>query len=311
MHKRPPSLVATPTPMIDESPASWLMRTSQMHGVAFHPLLELLGVHQCPDPDVLMCVEQLAYIASGSGRNRGEMERLALAFRSVRMLPRLRVLLNFTASGRPSYRYCPACLAEDAVPYFRIEWRFRDWRVCPHHLIPMREDCPVCGRNISGMAVSLKLDGFQNTQQLDVCSRCSSHLWTADMCVTTDQYANADTGAQRAIVSAVVHGFFRIEGYSRKLPLDFYLWLREHQSWANISALSTSAHRHPDFVAAIVHKLLEIYRGNGFHMPPSILLRLQRRRSSVPVAAEERGALTEAFPTSLAQSATEVSTCSR
>lgn len=40
---------------------------------------------------------------------------------------------------------CPMCLATDAVPYIRLQWRFAFMTHCPLHGCPLLENCPRCG----------------------------------------------------------------------------------------------------------------------------------------------------------------------
>ena len=42
-------------------------------------------------------------------------------------------------------QFCPACLAEDAVPYFRKQWRLALYTYCPIHRVLLYDACPACG----------------------------------------------------------------------------------------------------------------------------------------------------------------------
>ncbi len=41
-------------------------------------------------------------------------------------------------------QFCPHCLREDAVPYFRRVWRLAFLTICPVHWTPMLDRCPAC-----------------------------------------------------------------------------------------------------------------------------------------------------------------------
>jgi hypothetical protein len=41
-------------------------------------------------------------------------------------------------------QYCPLCLREDPIPYFRRIWRLSFVTVCPRHWLPLHDRCPKC-----------------------------------------------------------------------------------------------------------------------------------------------------------------------
>ena len=47
--------------------------------------------------------------------------------------------------------YCPECLRTDATPYYRKNWRYAYFAICPTHRIPLRSTCPHCNRPYSHM----------------------------------------------------------------------------------------------------------------------------------------------------------------
>lgn len=46
-------------------------------------------------------------------------------------------------------QYCPVCLDEDAVPYFRRRWRIATSSVCVQHGVLLADRCPECGESIA------------------------------------------------------------------------------------------------------------------------------------------------------------------
>jgi hypothetical protein len=50
-----------------------------------------------------------------------------------------------TRKHRHGRQFCPHCLAQDRVPYFRKHWRLAFISVCPIHLVELLEACPECG----------------------------------------------------------------------------------------------------------------------------------------------------------------------
>ena len=45
-------------------------------------------------------------------------------------------------------RYCPHCLEQDAIPYFRAQWFAKPTVICPHHKVFLLNQCPACGQPI-------------------------------------------------------------------------------------------------------------------------------------------------------------------
>ena len=50
---------------------------------------------------------------------------------------------------RAGIQYCPLCLAEDDVPYFRRRWRLAFYIACGKHHCQMESGCSLCGSPIA------------------------------------------------------------------------------------------------------------------------------------------------------------------
>ncbi|WP_369124446.1 TniQ family protein, partial [Undibacterium sp. CCC2.1] len=46
-------------------------------------------------------------------------------------------------------QFCPTCLAEDSVPYFRRRWRVAFYTVCNEHKTMLLDRCPKCGSSVA------------------------------------------------------------------------------------------------------------------------------------------------------------------
>jgi hypothetical protein len=75
------------------------------------------------------------------------------------------------------------------------------------------------------------------------------------------------SGREQATVSAVLNGFFRIDGFNQRLRLDFYLWLRENYGCAGGRVALPGAPQDARLVSAVVHRLLTIYDRASGAMP--------------------------------------------
>ena len=46
-------------------------------------------------------------------------------------------------------QFCPACLAEDARPYYRVQWRLAWHTACEHHQVGLLDRCPWCAEPLA------------------------------------------------------------------------------------------------------------------------------------------------------------------
>ena len=67
--------------------------------------------------------------------------------------------------------YCPQCLAEDKIPYFRKKWRYQFYNVCTRHQIFLTDRCWVCYERIN-------FSKIKHNKNLAVCSKCEKDLST-------------------------------------------------------------------------------------------------------------------------------------
>jgi hypothetical protein len=76
---------------------------------------------------------------------------------------------------RPGIQYCPSCLSDDPVPYFRKFWRLAFYTFCPHHQEFLQEACPKCGATIFPSRRNFSVDP-DDVVPLYVCPGCRSDL---------------------------------------------------------------------------------------------------------------------------------------
>lgn len=272
MINRPPSILVAPAPFADESPASWILRVCQMHCVTYRNLVECLGIPARSDPDVQLPVEHLCHLGGGTGIAEERLRSLGNVFHSVRALPHLSKLLNYDARGRPAYRVCDQCLATDTAPYLRIAWRFKDWKHCPIHGSQLIECCATCRTSVVCTRPSLGQTPLGRPFNVSDCAGCHASLLDSGRDIAPLPIDNRDLIAQTSVVSAVLHGFFCIEGFHGRLSLDFFLWLRENYSWhgGRVAPAGIGSPAERQAVSTVVRRLLAIYRNGSAPIPPSL-----------------------------------------
>ncbi|WP_417703439.1 TniQ family protein [Rheinheimera aquimaris] len=73
-------------------------------------------------------------------------------------------------------QYCPQCLAEDAIPYFRLGWRLAFYTFCPKHQIMLHDRCHHCQLPVAFHRVELGKANLFDAGDLNHCWSCNSLL---------------------------------------------------------------------------------------------------------------------------------------
>lgn len=140
-----------PRPLIGESLSSWRQRSGWANGFSLFPTLDERS--RRVDPDIGANHDELIWLAASHQLSVDEVKELSLSGKVgavVRTLegvkhPRfwLRARLR-TRVNSYGPMFCPHCLNEDDVPYFRIEWRYAFVTECGKHQCELLDQCPNC-----------------------------------------------------------------------------------------------------------------------------------------------------------------------
>lgn len=76
-------------------------------------------------------------------------------------------------------QFCSACLAEDAIPYFRKHWRVAYNTVCARHHKMLRDRCPNCGVAIAVHRLDVGKADVVKISLLSYCHECGFDLRNA------------------------------------------------------------------------------------------------------------------------------------
>lgn len=74
-----------------------------------------------------------------------------------------------------NYRFCPKCLQEDKIPYFKQEYRVIFSTFCKKHKCYLLDKCPKCKVSISIFKM------FENELTYEFCSNCGFELTNSDV----------------------------------------------------------------------------------------------------------------------------------
>lgn len=150
---------AHPKPLPDELLSSWIVRVAQANGIKLQTLCWMLfGNLRSPwnrDIDRSAPPWLIQALSQHTGTNYWNIFHTTLVTYRTRLYPRrqssgqLRWILplgNYGMRHRQfGQQFCPACLAADAIPYFRKQWRVALFTYCPVHQVVLRDACPGCG----------------------------------------------------------------------------------------------------------------------------------------------------------------------
>lgn len=185
-----------PPPLPDELLTHWFLRLAHANGRKAQGLADDAFGHpstfwardqdRYPSPGV---VERLAEL---TGRDPTEIEALTLARHEglnrtdegrVHRIPWILPLGVYHRTRRNfGMQFCPLCLFEDAIPYFRRRWRLAFSTICDRHGVKLHDRCPGCGapvvyfRNDLGHRNDLKLTNDTR------CQKCGFDLCRAPAC---------------------------------------------------------------------------------------------------------------------------------
>lgn len=154
---------AHPKPLPDELLSSWFVRVATANGIKLQTLSWMLfGYGRSPwqrDVDRLPPAWFLDSVCTHAGLSREEAWRATLDTYRGRLYPKprssgvLRWVLPIVSAGASrrgfGVQFCPACLARDAVPYYRKRWRLALFTYCPDHDCLLYDACPVCGAPVA------------------------------------------------------------------------------------------------------------------------------------------------------------------
>lgn len=153
---------AHPKPLPDELLSSWIVRVAEANAIKLQTLSWMLfGNGRSPwnrDIDRSTPRWLIKALSQHTGTNYWDVFHTTLATYRTRLYPRrraagqLRWILPVGSYGmhRKAFgqQFCAECLATDAIPYFRKQWRVALFTYCPEHRIELHDACPGCGNSV-------------------------------------------------------------------------------------------------------------------------------------------------------------------
>lgn len=69
-------------------------------------------------------------------------------------------------------QFCPKCLADDRIPYYRKRWRVAFYTWCSRHNVMVHDRCPQCGAAVSFHRRDLNVESPAKIGEITLCSEC-------------------------------------------------------------------------------------------------------------------------------------------
>lgn len=132
-------------PYLKESVQSWLVRYCLNTGMEPIEVFNYLQVTRAECADGYFTQSTKNQMEQVLGYECKNFELNVIVSRNIHSSDVARRLIQkLTTNQGVRFRFCPKCLAQDRVPYFRIDWSFEFVRYCFDHNCLYEAGCPRC-----------------------------------------------------------------------------------------------------------------------------------------------------------------------
>lgn len=173
-------------PLPDELLSCWLVRLAHGHGLKVQTFCNLIfgNCRQVWNRDIdrLAPAWLVKELCSKTGTSQEEVWNTTLRAYEGLLYPKFRMsgalkwilTLKMYHRKRQGYglQFCPACLAGDAIPYFRKCWRVAFNTVCVHHGTMLLDRCPRCTMAIAIHRLDMALADSIELLPMSYCHAC-------------------------------------------------------------------------------------------------------------------------------------------
>ena len=182
-----------PKPQEDELLSSWLTRMAFAHKKRLPLLLDLfvrrngyeisrIDIDFKYDDDLFEIISQKSGFNKKTILNmslRSEEGHLFICNNCLYPPKQIRKLADKRTHN--GLMFCPKCLAEDEIPYFRKQWRYHFYNACPKHKVFLSDRCWVCYQRV-------RLDQMNSFEEIVFCHNCGNDLRVTRVKVVSEHY---------------------------------------------------------------------------------------------------------------------------
>jgi hypothetical protein len=185
--QRETPLLIRPPPQPGESLSSWRLRTGRANGYFMMPVPDERTRRS--DADLGVSMKDIGWVAAMHGATHEQV--IGTTLRSLIGV----VVSDLGPRSQPSWwlrsrygkseqtygpMFCPQCLAGDATPYFRLEWRLGFVAHCSVHQVLLIDQCPCCGSAPWPSGCGIRSRTHHRFTSLRFCWHCGVDLCALD-----------------------------------------------------------------------------------------------------------------------------------
>lgn len=181
---------AHPHRLRNELLSSWLMRLAQANGLRAHSFCRMIfgsgaqiwnrDLDRTASRDILkQLVESTgASLDEVSGGMLSSYEGVIFEHHNPGGNTKWILPLGIYHRTRKRYgmQFCPLCLAEDAQPYYRRQWRLAFSTLCDRHSVMMHDRCTLCEAPVAFFRVELGAQNKFSGTSITQCHQCDFDL---------------------------------------------------------------------------------------------------------------------------------------
>lgn len=203
-------LYGAPPIIAGEAVSGWIWRIAGSQCCRNSHILALVGwrltAHEFDFARAPVVVERLAHLTLSDSRAIGEAQA-----RGGPLLehPSLLGLTSDHGSSVPIYRYCPYCLRNDRVAYFRYIWRTAFTFACERHRVALRDSCPSCARRVDFSTSKAQRGAVDGSRLMAQCPECGFELSHAESVSSVESLITVLLSRQRFLQRIISQGFIR------------------------------------------------------------------------------------------------------
>ncbi|MGJ0337777.1 TniQ family protein [Aliarcobacter cryaerophilus] len=166
-----------PQPLEDELLSSWLTRVAIEHRRQLPIFLTLFAKkegYQISRTDIDFLYDEKLFEVLVNKSNLTKEDIFKMSLRSEEgylfscnhcLYPPLQIRKLTDKRTHNGLMYCPKCLAEDKIPYFRKKWRYQFYNACPKHKVFLTDRCWRCYEKINFAKI-------KHFKEICICHKC-------------------------------------------------------------------------------------------------------------------------------------------
>ncbi|MFW2516364.1 TniQ family protein [Aliarcobacter butzleri] len=166
-----------PKPLEDELLSSWLTRVAIEHRRQLPIFLTLFVKkegNQISRIDIDFLYDEKLFESLSNKSNLTKEDIFKMSLRSEEgyifscnncLYPPLQIRKLTDKRTHNGLMYCPKCLDEDKIPYFRKKWRYQFYNACPKHKVFLTDRCWRCYEKINFAKI-------KHFKEICICHKC-------------------------------------------------------------------------------------------------------------------------------------------